>query len=96
MNTVGPLESQHREVEELFLRLARATDSETTTRLLAVVIRQPFHCVRHWKCVCSGGPVLPAYGVFFPMRASGMSRSAIVGTPLLRRHDDSVAFRRRD
>lgn len=33
MNTVGPLESQHREVEKLFFRIAQATDSETRTRL---------------------------------------------------------------
>jgi hypothetical protein len=34
MNSVGPLESQHREVEELFFRIAHATDSETRTRLV--------------------------------------------------------------
>ena len=37
-----------------------------------------------------------ADGVVFPMPASGISRSAIAGTPLLRRHDDSVGFRRWD
>ena len=33
MNTVGPLESQHREVEKLFFEIAHATDPETRTRL---------------------------------------------------------------
>lgn len=35
MNTVGSLESQHREVEKLFFRVANATDSETKMRLFA-------------------------------------------------------------
>jgi len=34
MNTVGSLESQHREVEKLFFRIANALDPETRTQLL--------------------------------------------------------------
>lgn len=34
MNTVASLESQHREVEKLFFRIANASDPETRTRLL--------------------------------------------------------------
>jgi hypothetical protein len=33
MNTGGSLESQHREVEKLFFRIANASDSETRTQL---------------------------------------------------------------
>lgn len=33
MNTAGPLESQHREVEKLFFRIANTTDSQTRTQL---------------------------------------------------------------
>jgi hypothetical protein len=40
MNTVGPLESQHREVERLFFRVANATDSETRTQLFAELADQ--------------------------------------------------------
>jgi hypothetical protein len=39
MNTVGRLESQHREVEKLFFRIAHATDSETRTRLFGELTR---------------------------------------------------------
>jgi len=39
MNTVGLLESQQREVEELFFRIAHATDSETRTRLFGELTR---------------------------------------------------------
>jgi hypothetical protein len=35
MNTVGSLESQHREVEELFFRIANASDPDTSTQLFA-------------------------------------------------------------
>ena len=37
MNTVGPLESQHREVEKLIFQIAHAPDSETRTRLFATL-----------------------------------------------------------
>jgi hypothetical protein len=33
MNTGGSIESEHREVEKLFFRIANASDSETRTRL---------------------------------------------------------------
>ena len=33
MNTVGSLESQHREVEKLFFRIANTSDPETRTKL---------------------------------------------------------------
>ena len=33
MNTGGSIESQHREVEKLFFRIANASDSETKTQL---------------------------------------------------------------
>jgi hypothetical protein len=33
MNTGGLIESEHREVEKLFFRIANASDSETRTRL---------------------------------------------------------------
>ena len=33
MNTGGSIESQYREVEKLFFRLANASDSETRTQL---------------------------------------------------------------
>jgi hypothetical protein len=33
MNTGGSLESQHREVEKLFFRIANTSDSETRTQL---------------------------------------------------------------
>jgi hypothetical protein len=33
MNTVGSIESQHREVERLFFRVANTSDSETRRRL---------------------------------------------------------------
>lgn len=33
MNTGGSLESQHREVERLFFRIANTSDSETRTQL---------------------------------------------------------------
>ncbi len=39
MNTGGLLESQHREVEKLFFRIAHATDSETRTRLFGELTR---------------------------------------------------------
>ena len=33
MNSGGSIESEHREVEKLFFRIANASDSETRTRL---------------------------------------------------------------
>jgi hypothetical protein len=44
MNTGGSIESQYREVEKLFFRIANASDSETRTQLFEELAGQLVAC----------------------------------------------------
>ncbi len=44
MNTVGPLESEYREVEKLFFRIAKTSDPEMRTRLFGELAHHLADC----------------------------------------------------